>query len=50
MSKNLSSKLRKGLSPQQFIDGMTKNQDKFKEWYDLFKWEDEEDKAFFLNR
>ncbi|MGF9712108.1 thioredoxin family protein [Paenibacillus naphthalenovorans] len=47
MSKNLSSKLRKGLSPQQFMDGMTKNQEKFKEWYDLFKWENEEDKEFF---
>lgn len=47
MSKNLSSKLRTGLSPQQFMDGMTKNQEKFKEWYDLFKWEDEDDKEFF---
>ncbi|MFB0844472.1 thioredoxin family protein [Paenibacillus oleatilyticus] len=47
MSKNLSAKLRQGLSPQQFADGMTKNQEKFKEWYDLFVWESEEDKEFF---
>ncbi len=47
MSKNLSSKLRKGLSPEQFISGMTKNQEKFKEWYDAFTWENEADKEFF---
>lgn len=47
MAANLSHKLNKGLSPQQFIQGMTKNQEKFQEWYDLFAWESEEDKAFF---
>jgi hypothetical protein len=47
MSKNLSEKLGKGLKPQQFIDGMTKNQEKFQEWYDSFKWENEDDKQFF---
>jgi hypothetical protein len=47
MSKNLSDKLGKGLKPQQFIEGMTKNQEKFQEWYDNFKWENEDDKVFF---
>ncbi|MCZ8523510.1 MULTISPECIES: thioredoxin family protein [Paenibacillus] len=47
MSTNLSSKLRQGLSPQQFMDGMTKNEEKFKEWYDVFSWATEEDKEFF---
>ncbi|MEK8132201.1 thioredoxin family protein [Paenibacillus filicis] len=47
MSKNLSSKLNKGLSPEQFIQAMTKNQDKFNEWYDAFTWANDEDKEFF---
>ncbi|TVY06849.1 thioredoxin family protein [Paenibacillus cremeus] len=47
MSANLADKLRKGLSPQQFIDGMTKNQEKFQEWYDKFAWENADDKEFF---
>ncbi|UUZ83414.1 thioredoxin family protein [Paenibacillus sp. P26] len=47
MSKNLADKLKKGLTPQQFIDGMTKNQEKFQEWYDKFSWENEDDKEFF---
>ncbi|WP_248928429.1 thioredoxin family protein [Paenibacillus hamazuiensis] len=47
MAANLAEKLRKGLSPQQFIDGMTKNQEKFQEWYDSFEWPSEDDKEFF---
>jgi hypothetical protein len=47
MSANLESKLRTGLKPQQFIDGMTKNKEKFVEWSDAFVWENEEDKEFF---
>lgn len=47
MSKNVADKLGKGLTPQQFIDGMTKNQDKFLDWYNRFAWESEDDKAFF---
>jgi hypothetical protein len=47
MSTNLATKLRTGLKPQEFIDGMTKNQEKFVEWYDAFSWENEEDKEFF---
>ncbi|PZE20701.1 thioredoxin family protein [Paenibacillus xerothermodurans] len=47
MGKNLSNKLGKGLTPQRFIDGMTKNKEKFQEWYDRFQWENEEDKEFF---
>jgi len=48
MAKNLYDKLRTGLAPQQFIDGMTKNQEKFLEYYNAFTWEGkEEDKEFF---
>jgi hypothetical protein len=44
MSTNLSDKLRTGLKPQQFIDSMEKNQDKFLEWYNSFHWDHAEDK------
>lgn len=47
MSKNLADKLGKGLEPQQFIDGMTKNQDKFLDWYNRFEWSSEDDRDFF---
>ncbi|WP_281889674.1 thioredoxin family protein [Paenibacillus sp. YYML68] len=47
MSTNLSSKLRKGLSPEQFMSGMTKNQEAFMDWYEKFTWESEDDKEFF---
>ncbi|MDF2938647.1 MAG: thioredoxin [Paenibacillaceae bacterium] len=46
MSKNLYSQLEAGLAPQQFIDGMAKNQDKFLEWMDSFNWPAEE-RAYF---
>lgn len=44
---NLADKLGKGLEPQQFIDGMTKNQEKFVAYYDAFEWENEDDREFF---
>ncbi|MFE5323459.1 thioredoxin family protein [Paenibacillus sp. NPDC056579] len=47
MAANLASKIKTGLTPQQFIDGMTKNQEKFQEWYDSFAWQNDEDKEFF---
>lgn len=47
MGKNLAEKLGKGLEPQQFIDAMTKNQDKFLDWYNRFEWSSEDDRAFF---
>ncbi|KIL38863.1 hypothetical protein SD70_23635 [Gordoniibacillus kamchatkensis] len=47
MSKNIANKLGKGLKPQQFIDGMTKNKETFQSWYDQFVWTNEEDKEFF---
>jgi hypothetical protein len=46
MAVNLSGKFGTGLAPQQFVDGMTKNQDKFEDWYRRFEWVPE-DKAFF---
>lgn len=47
MSKNLYAKLGAGLKPQQFIDSMEKNKEKFLEWYNSFEWADEGDKAYF---
>ncbi|MBD0383701.1 thioredoxin family protein [Paenibacillus sedimenti] len=47
MSTNLANKLRTGLKPQQFIDGMTKNQEQFLGYYNGFEWANEEDQEFF---
>ncbi|WP_424766472.1 thioredoxin family protein [Paenibacillus sp. sgz302251] len=47
MSKSIADKLGQGISPQQFIDGMTKNKESFIDWSEQFVWTDESDKAFF---
>ncbi|MFD1956268.1 thioredoxin family protein [Paenibacillus thailandensis] len=47
MSINLSDKFGKGITPRQFIDGMTKNKDDFIDWYNRFEWPSEDDKTFF---
>lgn len=47
MSKSVADKLNKGISPQQFIDGMTKNKEAFTNWYDTFEWADESDREYF---
>lgn len=47
MSKTVADKLGKGISPQQFIDGMTKNKEKFLDWSEKFVWSDESDREFF---
>lgn len=47
MAKQLADKMGKGISPQAFIDGMTKNQEKFLEWRQAFEWKNEDDKQFF---
>lgn len=47
MSRNLADKLGKGLKPQAFIDGMTKNRDKFVEWGERFEWGSDDDREFF---
>ncbi|WP_442603246.1 thioredoxin family protein [Paenibacillus sp. KN14-4R] len=47
MSNNVSAKIGKGISPQQFQQSMTKNQAQFAEWFDRFAWQTEEDKQFF---
>ncbi|RXZ84050.1 thioredoxin family protein [Paenibacillaceae bacterium] len=47
MSKNVADKLNKGISPQQFIDGMERNKENFVSLYDNFQWPNEEEKEFF---
>jgi hypothetical protein len=49
MSVNLAEKWGTGLSPQAFIDGMTKNKEQFQEWYHSFSWANEEDRQFFAS-
>ncbi|WP_135556871.1 thioredoxin family protein [Paenibacillus cymbidii] len=49
MAKNLQHVIGKGLTPQQFMDGMERNKEKFQEWYDQFAWENEEDRAYFAS-
>lgn len=47
MAKNLASTLGKGISPQQFMDGMEKNKEAFADWYNRFEWPSGEDREFF---
>lgn len=47
MSKNVAHKLGLGISPEQFIGGMTKNQDQFNDYYAKFEWPSEDDRDFF---
>ncbi len=47
MTKTVTDRLGKGLSPQAFIDSMTKNQEKFLELQSKFEWKSDEDREFF---
>jgi len=47
MSKQIAHKLGKGISPQQFRSGMTKNQETFAAWYDKFEWPDSQTQQFY---
>ncbi|HEY4430540.1 MAG TPA: thioredoxin family protein [Paenibacillus sp.] len=47
MKQNVAQKFGKGLTPRQFVESMTKNQQAFESWYEKFTWEDENDKEYF---
>ncbi|MDQ6421154.1 thioredoxin family protein [Paenibacillus sp. LHD-117] len=47
MSKSVAEKLGKGISPQQFVDGMTKNKETFIGWMEQFSWPSQEDRELF---
>lgn len=49
MSTNLKAKLNTGLKPEEFIESMSVNKDKFLDWYDQFSWHNEEDEGYFLS-
>lgn len=49
MAVNLATKLRTGISPQQFMDGIDKNREAFMEWYDGYVWANKEDEEFFAS-
>jgi hypothetical protein len=49
MAVNLATKLRTGISPQQFMDGIDKNRDAFLKWYNEYEWANKEDEAFFAS-
>ncbi|MFD2672537.1 thioredoxin family protein [Marinicrinis sediminis] len=47
MTKDLSHKLFTGISPKQFMEQMTKNEEAFQDWYNRFSWKDEDTETFF---
>ena len=47
MSKSVAAVLGQGITPDAFIEGMTKNQEAFQDWYNRFEWASEEDREFF---
>ena len=47
MSQQVADKLNKGISPQQFMDGMEKNKDAFRQNYENFAWPDDETREYF---
>ncbi|WAH36075.1 thioredoxin family protein [Alicyclobacillus dauci] len=47
MTINLRHKFGQGLSPQEFVDKMTKNQEQFQSWYNQFSWPDSSLRGFF---
>lgn len=47
MSKHVASYLGTGITPQQFVEGMQKNQEAFKAGYEQFEWTNAEDQEFF---
>lgn len=49
MTINLSGKVREGLAPEEFIERMTRNQDKFLHWQTEFAWPNEKEKSYFTS-
>lgn len=44
---NLAEKFGEGLTPIEFVDKMSVNEETFRDWYTRFEWEDEADQEFF---
>jgi len=45
----VASKIGTGITPEQFLSGMQKNQEAFKSWYDRFEWTSAEDQEWFAS-
>lgn len=46
MAENVQAAFEAGMAPQEFIDKMTRNQDKFLDWGERFTWMDEAAQAY----
>jgi hypothetical protein len=49
MTKLLTERRGKGLSPEQFIATMTKNKEQFQDYYNQFVWRNEDDRDYFAS-
>lgn len=47
MAKYIGDKFDKGISPEQFIAGMTNNQEQFLAYQEQFSWPSEDDRYYF---
>ncbi|MEK3882851.1 thioredoxin family protein [Paenibacillus sp. PL2-23] len=47
MGKSVADKLGRGITAQQFVDGMTKNKEAFIAWMEKFSWPSSDDRAYF---
>lgn len=47
MAANVYEKFDQGLSPDEFVNSMTKNKEEFQKWYDSFTWGSDEQEQFF---
>lgn len=49
MTARQLNSLDQGISPQQFIDGMNRNKEKFVELYEGYEWQSEDDQEYFAS-
>lgn len=49
MAENVQAAFEAGMTPQTFIDRMTRNQDKFFDWGNQFTWMDKATESFFTD-
>lgn len=49
MTVNLKDKEGRGMTPDAFISGMSRNQETFLGWYHAFSWTNPEDEAYFAS-
>ena len=47
MPAEVAAKYEMGLTPDEFAGRMSRNRDKYEDWYQRFSWMNEEDKTYF---